>query len=103
MTNLPKLDLHVLPCYDRGITGKGIRVSILDDGIEYTHDDLKDNYVSWSYNNDVVLPLKKLITYCLKYHRLQKLATMQMTKISIRILDMMLKGAMLMGQDVPEK
>lgn len=44
--NLPKLDLHVLPCYDLGITGKGVRVSILDDGIEYTHQDLRDNYVS---------------------------------------------------------
>lgn len=45
-THLPKLDLHVLPVYDLGITGYGIRVLILDDGIEYTHEDLRDNYVS---------------------------------------------------------
>lgn len=44
--DLPKLDLNVLPVYRAGITGKGVRVTILDDGIEYTHDDLKNNYVS---------------------------------------------------------
>lgn len=36
----------MLPCYNIGITGKGIRVAIVDDGIEYTHMDLKENYVS---------------------------------------------------------
>jgi hypothetical protein len=44
--DLPKLDLHVLPLYKLGVTGRGVRVVVLDDGIEYTHDDLKDNYVS---------------------------------------------------------
>lgn len=44
--DLPKLDLNVLPVYRAGITGKGVRVTILDDGIEYTHDDLNKNYVS---------------------------------------------------------
>ena len=44
--DLPKLDLHVLPIYKLGVTGRGVRVVVLDDGIEYTHDDLKDNYVS---------------------------------------------------------
>lgn len=43
--DLPKLDLNVLPLYEAGITGKGVRVSILDDGIEHTHEDLKQNYV----------------------------------------------------------
>lgn len=43
--DLPKLDLNVLPVYRRGITGKGVRISILDDGLEYTHDDLQQNYV----------------------------------------------------------
>ncbi|CAH1118844.1 unnamed protein product [Phaedon cochleariae] len=53
--DLPKLDLNVLPVYRAGITGKGIRISILDDGIEYTHDDLKGNYdpdISWDCNED---------------------------------------------------
>ncbi|XP_033208644.1 neuroendocrine convertase 1-like [Belonocnema kinseyi] len=43
-SNLPKLDLNVLPLYQRGITGRGIRVAVLDDGLEHTHDDLRNNY-----------------------------------------------------------
>lgn len=40
------LDMNLVPVYeDLKYTGKGIRVAIIDDGIEYTHDDLKDNYV----------------------------------------------------------
>ncbi|XP_041980967.1 neuroendocrine convertase 1-like [Aricia agestis] len=48
--NLPRLDLNVLPVYAKGITGKGVRVSILDDGIEHNHTDLHNNYdpeISW--------------------------------------------------------
>ncbi|KAF5270367.1 hypothetical protein FQR65_LT05555 [Abscondita terminalis] len=53
--DLPKLDLNVLPLYKAGITGKGVRITILDDGLEYTHDDLKRNYdpeISWDCNED---------------------------------------------------
>ncbi|KAL0271690.1 UNVERIFIED_CONTAM: hypothetical protein PYX00_008705 [Menopon gallinae] len=53
--DLPKLDLHVLPCYDLGVTGKGVRVSILDDGLESTHYDLRDNYdpeISYDANDE---------------------------------------------------
>ncbi|XP_012268604.2 neuroendocrine convertase 1-like [Athalia rosae] len=42
--DLPKLDLNVLPLYRLGITGRGVRVAVLDDGLEYTHDDLRSNY-----------------------------------------------------------
>ena len=27
-----------------GITGRGVRVTVIDDGLEKDHDDLKDNY-----------------------------------------------------------
>lgn len=41
------LNMNLVPVYEElKCTGKGIRVAIIDDGIEYTHDDLKDNYVS---------------------------------------------------------
>lgn len=43
--NSPKLDLNVLPVYRKGITGRGVRIAILDDGLEHTHDDLAQNYV----------------------------------------------------------
>ncbi len=29
-----------------GLSGKGIRVVVLDDGLEYSHPDISDNYVS---------------------------------------------------------
>ncbi|XP_050500331.1 neuroendocrine convertase 1-like [Diabrotica virgifera virgifera] len=61
--DLPKLDLNVLPVYYMGITGKGIRISILDDGIEYTHDDLRENYdpeISWDCNEDDNDPYPRL-------------------------------------------
>jgi len=42
--------------YGRNITGKGIKIAILDTGVDYTHPDLKDNYIQQgSYdiiNND---------------------------------------------------
>ncbi len=45
MENLPELDLHVTPVYDMGFTGKGVKVTVLDDGLEYNHTDLAQNYV----------------------------------------------------------
>ncbi|XP_058803749.1 neuroendocrine convertase 1-like isoform X2 [Phymastichus coffea] len=40
----PRLDLNVLPVYRLGITGRGVRVAVIDDGLEYTHEDLRANY-----------------------------------------------------------
>ncbi|RZB94428.1 neuroendocrine convertase 1-like, partial [Asbolus verrucosus] len=60
--DLPKLDLNVLPLYKSGITGRGVRISILDDGIEYTHDDLRDNYdpeISYDCNEEDYDPLPR--------------------------------------------
>ncbi|KAI8998137.1 peptidase S8/S53 domain-containing protein [Gaertneriomyces semiglobifer] len=37
-------DINVMPVWSRGINGSGIVVSVIDDGIEYTHADLKDNW-----------------------------------------------------------
>ncbi|KAK9874872.1 hypothetical protein WA026_005686 [Henosepilachna vigintioctopunctata] len=45
-SDLPKLDLNVLKVYEAGITGRGIRISVLDDGLEHTHEDLIGNYDS---------------------------------------------------------
>ncbi|KAK7866825.1 hypothetical protein R5R35_005255 [Gryllus longicercus] len=54
-TDLPKLDLHVLPLYALGVSGRGVRVSVLDDGVEHRHDDLRANYdpeISYDANDD---------------------------------------------------
>ncbi|XP_049871598.1 neuroendocrine convertase 1-like isoform X2 [Pectinophora gossypiella] len=54
MANLPRLDLNVLPVYAMGYNGHGVRLSILDDGIEHNHTDLRENYdpeISWDCND----------------------------------------------------
>ncbi|CAF1247892.1 unnamed protein product [Rotaria magnacalcarata] len=43
-SHLPKLDLHVLPAWAAGYTGKGIKVTILDDGLEWNNSDIMANY-----------------------------------------------------------
>lgn len=40
------LDMNVQDAWSMGFTGKGVVVTILDDGIERNHPDLKANYVS---------------------------------------------------------
>ena len=45
------LDINVVPAWQQGFSGAGVAVCVLDDGIEHTHDDLKQNYVSIA--NDV--------------------------------------------------
>ncbi|GFN77916.1 neuroendocrine convertase 2-like [Plakobranchus ocellatus] len=47
------LDLNVGVVWENGITGKGVVVCILDDGVDHTHPDLKDNYDEIA----IVLPL----------------------------------------------
>lgn len=50
-----KLDIDVFPAWNSNITGNGVVVSILDDGLEYTHPDLKRNYdaqASYDYNGN---------------------------------------------------
>ncbi|XP_045115111.1 neuroendocrine convertase 1-like isoform X2 [Portunus trituberculatus] len=42
--DLPKLDLQVVGAWHQGYTGKGVRVQVLDDGLEWTHEDLRGNY-----------------------------------------------------------
>lgn len=39
------LDVNVIPVWNAGISGKGVVVTILDDGIEHNHTDLLRNYV----------------------------------------------------------
>jgi len=39
-------DMNVLDAWRKGYTGKGVVVSILDDGIQTNHPDLVFNYVS---------------------------------------------------------
>lgn len=48
-------DIGVLDVWKRGYRGKGVVVSVLDDGLDHTHPDLKKNYdphASWDMNNN---------------------------------------------------
>lgn len=38
--------MNVIPAWKEGITGRGVVVTILDDGLESDHPDLIANYVS---------------------------------------------------------
>ena len=42
--------MNVKQAWEQGYTGKGVVVTILDDGIEKDHPDLKKNYVSTLLN-----------------------------------------------------
>ncbi|XP_004406658.1 PREDICTED: neuroendocrine convertase 1 [Odobenus rosmarus divergens] len=52
---LPKLDLHVIPVWQKGITGKGVVITVLDDGLEWNHTDIYENYdpeASYDFNDN---------------------------------------------------
>lgn len=36
--------MSVVPVWKKGITGKNVVVTVVDDGIDYNHPDLKRNY-----------------------------------------------------------
>lgn len=40
----PRLDLNVQAAWDQGYTGKNVTTAIMDDGVDYMHLDLRDNY-----------------------------------------------------------
>ena len=47
--------MNVVGAWERGYTGKGVVVTILDDGIEKDHPDLEENYdpeASWDINDN---------------------------------------------------
>lgn len=38
-------DLNVAPVWKKGLSGKGVVVTIVDDGVDHKHPDLQLNYV----------------------------------------------------------
>ncbi|XP_037581121.1 neuroendocrine convertase 2 [Dermacentor silvarum] len=40
----PRLDLNVEAAWAQGFTGKNVTTAIMDDGVDYMHPDLRDNY-----------------------------------------------------------
>ena len=52
-------DINVLPVWKRGISGSNVTVCFVDDGLDYNHPDLKDNFYaagSHDFNDHTHLP-----------------------------------------------
>ncbi|ESK94198.1 kex protein [Moniliophthora roreri MCA 2997] len=59
----PEHMMNVTPVWEMGITGKGVISSLVDDGLDYTSVDLKDNFDvedSYDFNDHDKLPTPKL-------------------------------------------
>lgn len=39
------MDINVTGVWERNITGRGVTVVVVDDGVEHTHQDIQPNYV----------------------------------------------------------
>ncbi|CAH1254307.1 FURIN [Branchiostoma lanceolatum] len=60
--NPNNLDMNVIPAWEKGYTGQGVVVTILDDGIERDHPDLEENYdpdASYDVNADDPDPMPR--------------------------------------------
>ncbi|KAI8328486.1 peptidase S8/S53 domain-containing protein [Chlamydoabsidia padenii] len=56
-------DINITSVWKQGVTGKGIVVAILDDGLDHQNSDLKDNFYaegSYDFNDHVDLPTPML-------------------------------------------
>ena len=51
LENASETDINVEPVWEEGIKGEGVNVAVVDDGMYYAHEDLRDN-VDTSRNHD---------------------------------------------------
>jgi kexin len=61
-SELPGNDINVTGVWQQNITGKGVVVALVDDGIDFTSNDIKDNFFaegSFDYNDHVKLPMPR--------------------------------------------
>lgn len=59
----PGNDINVQKLWYDNITGKGVVAAIVDDGLDYENEDLKDNFCkegSWDFNDNTNLPKPRL-------------------------------------------
>ncbi|KAL7754005.1 pheromone processing endoprotease [Sorochytrium milnesiophthora] len=59
----PRNDLNVTGVWLHGVTGKGVTVALVDDGLDYNHQDLKDAFEprgSYDFNDHDPLPRPRL-------------------------------------------
>ncbi|CDO94112.1 unnamed protein product [Kluyveromyces dobzhanskii CBS 2104] len=61
--NYPGNDVNVTGLWKENITGYGVVAALVDDGLDYENDDLKDNFCSegsWDFNDNNPLPKPRL-------------------------------------------
>lgn len=54
-TQMPENELNVTSLWDQGVTGTGVHVAIIDDGLDSTSLDLKDNFVRRRRDGDSIV------------------------------------------------
>ena len=59
--------MNVELAWEQDIIGRGVVISILDDGLEHTHPDLRDNYVSLYWCN--LLGIFPAFQFCPEHQR----------------------------------
>lgn len=42
------MDINVTGVWEHNITGQGVTVVVVDDGVEHTHQDIHSNYVTYT-------------------------------------------------------
>jgi len=52
-TEMPNVELNVTGLWAKGITGTGVKVALIDDGLDFNSQDLKDNFVRDSALRDL--------------------------------------------------
>lgn len=120
----PRLDLNVLSAWAQGFTGKNVTTAIMDDGVDYMHPDLRENYVSWQFSchpgplmvkqlvnvrllSDCSLSLFLSMSFWLTeinfFLRMPEPVMISAATIHSRIQGIRMTGSILMVQDVREK
>ncbi|XP_047128901.1 proprotein convertase subtilisin/kexin type 7 isoform X1 [Hydra vulgaris] len=64
-------DINVTGVWENNITGKGVTVSVIDDGVEWTNPDILDNYSaqgSWDLNSNDGDPMPRVDEAGLNHH-----------------------------------
>lgn len=70
------IDMNLVPVYkEYDITGNGVRITIIDDGIEFTHDDIKDNFVSITHLDPLTRNVCLIFTIRRYFRRMPTSAT----------------------------
>ena len=61
------VDIDVAPAWTSGYTGSGVLIGVVDNGVQYTHPDLLQNYdapASWDFNDNDPDPAPRLVGGC---------------------------------------